>query len=61
MNTSTLRIERVKKGLTQGDLAKQTKVPRWRISMYESGVLKLRDEEIKRLGEALKSNFSNPF
>jgi transcriptional regulator with XRE-family HTH domain len=60
MNKSALKVERVKRGLTQKDLANQTKIPRFRISMYESGVLKLRDVELQRLREALKSDFSNP-
>ena len=60
MNTSPLKIERVKQGLSQGELADQTKVPRWRISMYETGVLKLRDDELQRLKKALRSEFSNP-
>jgi predicted transcriptional regulator len=60
MNTNALKVERVRKGLSQDELASQTKVPRWRISMYETGVLKLKDDELRRLKEALKSEFSNP-
>lgn len=60
MKTSPLKVERTKQGLSQGQLSDQTKVPRWKISMYESGILKLRDDELRRLKEALKSEFSNP-
>jgi len=60
MNTNTFKVERIRQGLTQSDLANQTKIPRFRISMYETGVLKLRDDELRRLKEILKSEFSNP-
>ena len=60
MKTSMFKVERIKRGLTQGELADQTKIQRWRISMFESGVLKLRDDELLRLKEALKTEFSNP-
>jgi transcriptional regulator with XRE-family HTH domain len=61
MNTSQLRIERTKRGLTQDELSNQTKIPRFRISMYEAGVLKLREDELRRLSQAFKCEFNNPF
>ena len=60
MNISALKIERTKRGLTQIELANQTKIPRFRISMYESGILKLRENELELLKKFLECNFSNP-
>lgn len=60
MKTSPLRIERTRQGLSQSELSEQTKVSRVRISMYESGVLKLREDELRRLREILKGDFANP-
>jgi DNA-binding XRE family transcriptional regulator len=60
MNTNAFKVKRIELGLSQDDLADQTKINRARISMFENGVLKLKDDELWRLKKALNSDFSNP-
>lgn len=60
MNVSAFKNRRVELGLSQDDLAEQTKINRARISMFENGVLKLKDDELWRLKKALKADFTNP-
>ena len=66
MNTSPFRMKRVGRGWSQGDLADQVqsqfgiRINRARISMFENGVLKLREDELQALRKILKSDFTNP-
>jgi transcriptional regulator with XRE-family HTH domain len=50
---SRLKIERVKRGVTQVDLFLKTGIPAWRVSLIERGIPP-RDDEAKKLAEALK-------
>jgi len=60
MNVSAFKIKRIELGLSQNDLVELTKINRARISQFENGVLKLKDDELWRLRKALKSDFKNP-
>jgi transcriptional regulator with XRE-family HTH domain len=61
MKTSPLKVERVKQGKTQAEVAKAARVPEYKYSFFEQGVMKLSPEEIDRIGKVLKINLGNPF
>ena len=50
-----LRIERVKKGLTQCDISMKTGIPQWRLSLLERGIPPL-PEEAKKIAETLNAD-----
>lgn len=52
MTVSPIKIERIRKGLSQIQLWLQTGVPQYRISLIERG-LPPRPEEARKLSEAL--------
>ena len=49
---SVIRIERIKRGLSQTDLWMETGVPQWRISLIERG-LPPKPQEAHKLAKAL--------
>jgi transcriptional regulator with XRE-family HTH domain len=49
-----LRLERLKRRLTQFQLSQLTGIRPSRISMFENGIVQLRNSEIDKLCEALK-------
>jgi transcriptional regulator with XRE-family HTH domain len=57
MNMIAIKIERVKRGLRQCDVAAMTEgiVPQHRLSLLERGV-RPRPEEVKALADAFKMN-----
>jgi transcriptional regulator with XRE-family HTH domain len=50
MNVSRLRVERVKRGLTQFDFWKMANIPQWRISLIERGLHPTKEEAMKIAG-----------
>ena len=49
---SFLRLERIKRGLTQQELWLQTSIPQWRISLIENG-MRPRPDETEKLAAFL--------
>lgn len=52
MIVTVMKIERVKKGLSQTDLCRESGIPQWRISLIERGIPPKADE-LKKLSKAL--------
>lgn len=61
MNQSKLRQKRVLKGLSQYELRALTGIHPSKISLMENGFIKPREDEIKRLAEALGVNEDDLF
>ena len=53
MKNLELKIARIKKGLSQWDLAGETKIPNYRISLIETGRVQPKPEELSILAKAL--------
>ena len=49
---SQMKIERIKKGITQVDLWMETGIPQWRISLIERGI-DPKPAEAQRIAETL--------
>jgi DNA-binding XRE family transcriptional regulator len=49
---SSMKVERIKRGLSQTQLWVETGIPQWRISLIERG-LPPKPEEARKLAEAL--------
>jgi transcriptional regulator with XRE-family HTH domain len=57
---SKLKIERIKKGLSQIDLWMRTGIPQWRLSLIERGIAP-RPEEAKRIAQTLGAEIPDLF
>ena len=57
---SSLRIERIKKEITQIDLWMATGIPQWRISLIERGISP-KAEEKKKIAKALNCQVKEIF
>lgn len=57
---SSLKIERIKKEITQVDLWMKTGIPQWRISLIERGIPPRRDEA-KKIARALSCQVEEIF
>ncbi len=53
MKNLELKIARIRKGLSQWDLAGKTEIPNYRISLIETGRVEPKADELKRLADAL--------
>jgi len=60
MTATPFKIERVKRELTQAELAAQSGIPQHRISLLERGV-RPRDEEVKALADVFKLEANDLF
>lgn len=60
MKTSKMKVERVKLGMTQDELATRAGIPKYKLSFFESGVMKLKQTEIQRIEKILGTQFNNP-
>jgi transcriptional regulator with XRE-family HTH domain len=49
---SRIKLERIKREMTQFDLCIKTGIPQWRISLIERGITP-REEELKKIASAL--------
>lgn len=61
MIVTKVKVERVKKGLRQCDLAKQANIPPYKYAFFERGEMKLKDVEIERISKILGTEIINPF
>ena len=57
---SSMKLERIKRGITQVDLWVETGIPQWRISLIERGV-EPKPEEAQRIAEALNCRLDDVF
>ena len=61
MFTSKPKVERVRHGLTQADLAEKARMPKYRYAFFEKGIMKLNEAELRRISEVLGIEITNPF
>jgi transcriptional regulator with XRE-family HTH domain len=57
---SKMKLERIKKGMSQIDLCMKTDVPQWRISLIERGIVP-KPEEAQRIAKALDCRLKDIF
>ncbi len=57
---SKMKLERIKKEMSQIDLWLKTEVPQWRISLIERGIPP-KSEEAQRIAEALNCHVGDLF
>lgn len=57
---SPLKLERIKRGITQIDLWMKTEIPQWRISLIERGIAP-KPEEAQKISEALNCRLEDVF
>ena len=57
---SDMRLERIKKEITQIDLWMKTGIPQWRVSLIERGILP-KKEEAEKIAEALDCQIEEIF
>lgn len=57
----TLKIIRIRKGITQWELSKQTNIPNYKISLFENGHIEPNKEEKKKLAKALGTKVEELF
>ena len=57
---SNMKLERIKKEITQVDLWMRTGIPQWRISLIERGILPKEDEK-KKTAYALQCEVGDLF
>jgi len=50
---SKMRLERIKKELSQYDMWMRTGIPQWRISLIERGIVP-REDEIEKISQTLE-------
>ena len=55
MKNLELKIARIRKGLSQWDLAGKTEIPNYRISLIETGRVEPKADELRRLADALET------
>lgn len=57
----TLKIIRIKRGITQWDLSHKTGIRNYKISLFENGHIEPNKEEKKKLAKALKVKIADIF
>ena len=57
---SQMKLERIKRGVTQVDLWMETGIPQWRISLIERGI-EPKSEEAQRIAAALSRSLDDIF
>lgn len=57
---SQLKLERIKREVSQNDLELRTGIPQWRISLIERG-LRPKQHEIEKISEALRLSVEDIF